>query len=326
MRQVWTDITIRNLPLPEKGSRKLFDPSLPGFGIRLTARSKTWIVQTGQERRVITIGKYPQISLRDARKAAHAVIDATERTTSSQSISDVLRAFLADCETRLRPKSVEFYRTQLSKYDDWPKTEKNPHSIRALKVFANWCIDNGYRTDNPYLRLKAPLTQRSRVLTDTEITKIWNYDRPPYSDIIKILILTGQRRGQFATFNPDWIRDDCIHFPTLVMKSKRPHILPLTEWGSREVAKLKPFNGWSKAKSRIDEHTSVTGWVVHDIRRYFSTTMARLQIPLHITENILDHRSTVSGVAATYNLYNFLPEMRNALETYEAHLATIVTA
>ena len=52
--------------------------------------------------------------------------------------------------------------------------------------------------------------------------------------------------------------------------------------------------------------------------------MARLGVPLHITEQILDHRSQVSGVAAIYNRYSFLGEMREALMTYEAHIAKIV--
>ncbi len=53
--------------------------------------------------------------------------------------------------------------------------------------------------------------------------------------------------------------------------------------------------------------------------------MASLRVPLHVTERILAHRSgTVSGVAAIYNRYDFMEEAREALTTYEAHLAKIL--
>lgn len=324
MARQWTDITIKNLPLPETGSKKLFDPSLPGFGIRLTAKSRTFIVQYGPDRKVRTIGKYPQISLREARKAALAILDAPQPKNASQSLTDALRAFLDDCETRLRPASVRFYRTQLSGYTTWPKTETNPHSIRALKVFANWCIDNGYRTDNPYLRLKAPQQARDRVLTDTEVAALWHYNHEPFATIIKLLLLTGQRRNQIISFEPSWVQGDELHFPARIMKSKREHVIPITGYGIY----LQPFrfSSWSKSKDRLDRKTGVTDWVLHDCRRYFSSTMARLGVPLHITEQILDHRSTVSGVQAIYNRYQFIPEMREALIAYENHIANITSA
>lgn len=85
-----------------------------------------------------------------------------------------------------------------------------------------------------------------------------------------------------------------------------------------------PFHGWSKAKARLDLHSGVSNWVLHDTRRYFSTTMAKLGTPLHLTEQILDHRSQVSGVAAIYNRYGFLDEMREALTVYEGHIRSLI--
>ena len=70
----WTDLTVKNLPLPETGSKKLFDPSLPGFGVRLTAKSRTFIVQYGKPRQVRVIGKYPAMSLKTARREALTVL------------------------------------------------------------------------------------------------------------------------------------------------------------------------------------------------------------------------------------------------------------
>ena len=108
------------------------------------------------------------------------------------------------------------------------------------------------------------------------------------------------------------------------MKSKRVHTVPATPNVLDLLRQLEPFNGWSKGKVRIDRETNVANWVLHDLRRYFSTTMAKIGTPLHITEQIIDHRSQITGVAAIYNRYSFLDEMREAVSTYEAHIAKIV--
>jgi len=249
MARQWTDITIRNLPLPETGSRKLFDPSLPGFGIRLTKRSRTFIVQYGKDRKVRTIGRYPQFSLREARKVAIGVLDGYDPQKPSESNTELLRAFLEDCRARLRPSTVERYTFALA-----PHTEKidhtttNPNELKALKAFYNWCIDHGYRTDNPLARRRVVFNQRSRVLSDEEVGALLRYSHPPYSSLIHLLLLTGQRRNQFAHFHLDWVQDHCIHFPATIMKTKRPHTIPLTDRAARLLPDLKPMSGWSKAK------------------------------------------------------------------------------
>jgi len=60
----------------------------------------------------------------------------------------------------------------------------------------------------------------------------------------------------------------------------------------------------------------------HDLRRTYSTGMARLGVPQHITELLLDHRSgtTMSAVAAIYNRYNYEAEMRDAVAKWEKHI------
>jgi hypothetical protein len=53
--------------------------------------------------------------------------------------------------------------------------------------------------------------------------------------------------------------------------------------------------------------------------------MARLGIPPHIADKILNHNAgTISGVAAVYQRHEFLSERREALERWGAHVAHIV--
>ena len=115
--------------------------------------------------------------------------------------------------------------------------------------------------------------ERDRVLTDDEVSRLMAYEHQPDSDIAKLLCLTGQRRSQIVNFRLEWIDGDMITFPSTIMKSRRAHTIPLTGYG--RVLTEFDFNGWSKAKRRIEKHTGVTDWVLHDFRRYFSSIMAR---------------------------------------------------
>ena len=64
-----TEITIRNLPIPEEGQKDHWDTSLPSFGIRCSqGGSRTFILMKDNHR--IVIGRYPIISLQQARAEA----------------------------------------------------------------------------------------------------------------------------------------------------------------------------------------------------------------------------------------------------------------
>ena len=79
------------------------------------------------------------------------------------------------------------------------------------------------------------------MLSNDELKKIWAYDYPPFSDYLKLQILTGQRIGQWQNYS---MNDEQITFHTTAMKGRREHILPLTD-AVAELLPLDPFNGWS---------------------------------------------------------------------------------
>ena len=108
-------------------------------------------------------------------------------------------------------------------------------------------------------------------------------------------------------------------------------IAPLSDYlfpASRDHVRGKPttiFNGWQKAKILLDNKCGVANWTLHDLRRTFSSNMAALRVPPHVTEKLLSHSSGIaSGVAATYNRYQYLPEMRDAVSGWNDRLATLL--
>lgn len=184
---------------------------------------------------------------------------------------------------------------------------------------------------------------RSHILSDVDLAAVWcrtNEIGYPYGNIIQLLLLTGQRRGEIAALRRSWIEGDLAVFPAGFTKNKREHRLPLSPV-AQEVLRALPntgdlffpargaegreFNGWGKSKQRFDKPLEVAPYTLHDLRRTFSSNLARLGTPIHVTEKLLNHISgTVSGVAAVYNRYSYLDEMRRAVAHHDDHLAKLI--
>ena len=86
-----------------------------------------------------------------------------------------------------------------------------------------------------------------------------------------------------------------------------------------------PVSGFTKAKRRTDDLSGVNDWRMHDLRRTAASGMARLGVPPHVVEKILNHSSgTISGVAAVYNRYGYEGEKRDALEQWSVKVGKVL--
>jgi integrase len=107
----------------------------------------------------------------------------------------------------------------------------------------------------------------------------------------------------------------------------------------------RPISGFASAKNGIDAHIrkalrkaaeeagapaeeeveAPPRWTLHDLRRTAASGMARLGIPIHVVEAVLNHRSgTIRGVARIYNRYSYEPEKRQALEAWGRYVEALV--
>jgi integrase len=119
--------------------------------------------------------------------------------------------------------------------------------------------------------------------------------------------------------------------------NKREHVLPnLINENLQLIPKVSqhlfpssigmPYSNWSNGKEALDALCSVKNFVIHDFRRYLSTTMAKLRVPIDVTEAILNHVSgSRSPIQRVYDRYDRLSEMREALKLYGEHLRGIVS-
>ena len=239
------------------------------------------------------------------------------------------------------------------------KPSERNHAFQSIRACFAWCIPR-YLKHSPCYGLKGPpkSTPRTRVLSDLEIGRIWKAceganrgktisgeqrksllgDPPPlpasFCQIVKLLLLTGQRRGEIAGLQPSWIHDDQIIIPKEIAKNARQHTVPLGPIAKNIIlhAQLpftsrgtKTFNNWTYNKSVLDTLSGVTGWTLHDCRRTVASNMGALGVRLEVIERILNHVSGSFGrVAGTYQRYEFVPEMRDGMEKWETRLRTIV--
>jgi integrase len=191
--------------------------------------------------------------------------------------------------------------------------------------------------------LPAKEISRDRILADYELAQVIIAARKigdPYGGIVELLTLTAQRREEVARVTSDEfeIEQRIWTLPKSRTKNGKPHIVHLSNEAIVVLSRankigpfvfslygMKPFQGFSQAKRELDELSRVKDWRLHDLRRTCVSGMARLGIPPHVADKILNHQSgTISGVAAVYQRHHFLAERREALERWGAHVANIV--
>lgn len=340
-----TDIAIRNLPVPEQGQTIHVDTTLPGFGVRVSpGGSKTFVLTYGKHRRRLTIGRYPVITLAQARDIARKHL--AERTLGQHTnppiaLAALTERFLADIRPRVRPSTYKSYvwllaRISLSgNVDDitprkmteatdslTPSTRS--HVIAVYKILFRYALRHGYLRHNPIDGfIVRPSKARERVLTPDELKAIWPNLDGTFGAILKLLILTGQRKGEIQHIT---VRDDWATIAAEHTKNHRQHTFPVGEISKALLAMDRRFNGWGNAKARLDRQVAIPAWTLHDLRRTFATIHAELGTQPHVIERLLNHiTGSMTPLARTYNQHKYLEEMRDAVQRYEKHLASLLS-
>ena len=231
---------------------------------------------------------------------------------------------------------------------------KNSGSVSAnrarasLSALFSWSMRRGLHDSNPVIGTEQRKEKsRDRVLTDAELAIIWNaLNDSGFSDIIRLLILTGQRADEIAGLRWSEIdfEEGIISLPAERCKNGRAHQFPMSPF-VRDILKLRPqsreyvfgtgndgFSGWGKCKARLDAKIAenvgnpLPHWTTHDLRRTLATGLQRLGIRLEVTEAILNHVSgSRGGVAGIYQRHDWATEKRAALDTWGSHVLAVVS-
>jgi integrase len=361
---------------PSADRRELPDGYVKGlYLIVQPSGSKSWAVRYryGGYSRKHTIGSYPVFDLKQARdKAAQLLRVVSEGRDPEQrrsgSIEDVVAQFLEQHCKDYRPRSLKEVERllRLNVLDRWHGRQIDSITradIRALlgrlantPVQANrlhahvsklfkWAVANDILAASPVAGIGRPAKEepRDRVLGDAELTAVWRAaEGYPFGDIVKLLILTGQRRGevtgmQWSELGPEaglWT------LPKERTKNNRRHEVPLPKQAAAilkaaprisdtyvfSINSGTPFASHDKAKARLDQSTGIsTPWRLHDLRRTMASGMARLGVSLVVIEKVLNHVSgSLAGIVGVYQRHSYAEEKRQALQLWADHVEGMV--
>ncbi|WP_017960029.1 tyrosine-type recombinase/integrase [Rhizobium leguminosarum] len=241
--------------------------------------------------------------------------------------------------------------------------------LALLRKFFNWCVDRDILDASPMSkRIQPPAqeTSRDHILTDDEIRWLWkacNKQGPPFGSLVKLLLLTAQRRNEVAKANRKEFslagNDQLWTIPKHRAKNKKEHFVPLSSFVIEVIEEVPetesallltttgttPISGFSKGKTLIatdmlafarqeaEERgqdpagVAIERWTLHDLRRTAASGMARLGTPVHVVDAALNHRSgAIKGVSRIYNRYEYLEEKREALIAWADHVKQLTAA
>lgn len=228
-------------------------------------------------------------------------------------------------------------------------------ALAYLRKFMNWCVDYEVLDASPTdrIRQKKPSVDRERVLSDEEIAIVWSAlesEKGLFAPLLKLLLLTGQRRSEVAGMRWEELRDidganPIWELPRDRTKNHLPHLVPLSSEVTTIIASVPrtgpllfsgtgraPASGFSKLKARLDRwieanRNPIPHWTFHDFRRTMITKMNEdLRIAPHIAEATVNHVSGTAkrGVAGVYNRALYLDERRSALEAWSKYVIEVV--
>lgn len=355
MRTQLTDLAVQKLP---EGTYS--DTKLSGFGIRIGKTRKVWFCIETKTRKRIGLGHYPAVSLSEARKKAHSTLGGSHAKTSQISFSDAKEAFLA--LPRWRPQSKRVLTSNLRKFT-WKRSldkithedvaaaldaiespSARAHALKDIRTFFNWCVPR-YLPASPCVGLRMDAQpSRDRTLSNTELQKVWkacDYVSSTFATIIKLLILTGQRKNEIGSLQFEQIslgENLCITIPPAIAKNGREHTFPIgplthsllptktTGYLFRSAKNPEdPYNGYTFHLKQLQKLSQTSNWTLHDLRRTFVSNMASLGVAPHIISALINHVSEgLSPIQRVYNKYNYFNEMREAVDKYQHFLKTLV--
>jgi integrase len=222
----------------------------------------------------------------------------------------------------------------------------------AARRVLDHAIANGWAGTNPFAGLRAPRAPEPRASYPRldELAVIWRACEETQgtgADIIRFLIALPLRAATAASLTwgeVDLSAKELRLRPSDGRKYRGEHVLPLPGLAVEVLRGLKPedpdleslvfatkarnpeeaprpFNGWSKAVSRIRKRSGVGGWSPHDLRRAMVSIVAdhRPEISEASLDRLLTHAasSTNSGVKAVYQRSAGMAGMRLAADAWD---------
>lgn len=319
----------------------------------------TWRSQEARNRRWIKIGRYPAMSLLEARQKTQELnsigVKALRTVQSAYleylpqlrrhyaSHGEIERRFWVDVLPFIGEKRIdEVTRQDLS--DILHHIVQRGSPVAANRTFAdvnhfmNYCVARGWISSNPLLGVTR------RHIGGKEIPKDRNLSFDELELFIPalledrfaletrlalgLLLTTGQRSGEILGLHKREVDRTWWHIPperTKNRKEQKVYLSPQARALLRIAFKhfgARPFSSDTRALAKaLSRLEWPEPFTPHDIRRTVATRMADLGVLPHVIEKVLNHRAP--GVVAVYNRAEYLPERKAAWRLWGRHLAAL---
>jgi integrase len=230
-----------------------------------------------------------------------------------------------------------------------------------LTRFFNFACERGVIDTSPCACIrKTEERPRERVLTDSEIARVWTGledtgIRAGTALALRLVLVTGQRSGEVAGMAWSEIEGNAWTIPARRAKNRREHGVPLTDLALELLEQARDQTGASvyvfpspradgnrrpitvrslsraldrklgeQQKCRIVKAAGMglSKFTPHDLRRTVRTRLAELGVNDVVAERVLNH--TLQGIARVYNHHDYQMQMRDALVAWERMLLRIV--
>lgn len=241
--------------------------------------------------------------------------------------------------------------------------------LSVIRKLMKWSHQQGLIDHLPTDNIDAPAaeTPRSRHLfgdylsgRPSEVGLLWRAlgEVGPLGNMVKLLLLTGQREGEVARMTDRELidldgADPRWYIPGTRTKNSKDHVLPLPPMVVQILQHIPrhprcpfvfstngvtSFSGFTNFKKRIDraivtlktaEPDRYAGqfedpWTFHDLRRTFKTGLAELKVRADVRDGLLNHSRT--GVDKHYDLSNLHGPKREGMAVWEAHIKAMIDA
>lgn len=367
-----TDTKIAAIKPPVSGQEEYPDHKVTGLRLRVgSGGKKTWTLRRRVGVKVINkkIGTYPATGLAAARKAAEKMIEALEREGTTDAIvrtfGQVAESWIENVakkkndswklqERRLEMhvlprwrdrRIAEIRRGDVRELFDGIEGDVLPNRVQTIvKTIFRYALSRDWIEASPVEGIAKPKAEneRDRVLSMDEIKRIWtasDLSGFPFGHLLRMLMLTGQRRTEVASMRWSEIDMEAATWTLSAAetKSDRAHLVPLSAPAVAILGALPRlgdyvfttdgethFSGYSKGKATLDRYIAAKGealapWTLHDLRRSAATHMVRLGVSETIVARVLNHAR--QGVTAkVYALHSYAPEKRHALDVWAAEI------
>ena len=210
--------------------------------------------------------------------------------------------------------------------------------LAYTRTIANWFASRDDDYVSPFVRgmRRHDNEARARILDDEELRLIWKQAEVngAFGAIVRLLLLTGQRREKVATMKwADISLDGTWTIDTAEREKGNAGLLQLPPQALSIITTQprigdNPYvfagrgNGChdiSQSKRPFDRKLpKMPHWTLHDLRRTARSLMSRAGIRPDIAERVLGH--TIEGVEGTYDRHQYQTEKGLALK----QLATLI--